>query len=373
MLALGCVVVHLLVASSYRAGTQDLPATYFAPKAQAVADGATPYAQVPYEYPPATIPLLLAPRALGGGSPASYHQRMIWLYAGIDVAIVLLLGHVLRRRPRELAGALLVWSACVLGLGRVSLTRFDIVVGLAVLAAGLALERRPRLAGLALGLAAALKIGPLAGVAGLPRRAWAWALLLPVASQLAFAALTGCWGLSWVRYHLDRSPQLESWAAVVGELAERAGLAHARIGFDHGSWNVIGDLADIAGRLSSVALVAVAVLVARRARPSGLALLAALGAVVAFGSVLSPQYLLWLAPLSALLSARYPLQAMLLVASCALTRLELWLTIDDLPSLSGAGLAAIAARNAVLLGWLCVVYRASARKTSQEGLRAPLA
>ena len=49
-----CVAAHLLVASSYRAGAQDLPATYFAPKAQAIADGATPYLQVPYEYPPAT-------------------------------------------------------------------------------------------------------------------------------------------------------------------------------------------------------------------------------------------------------------------------------------------------------------------------------
>ena len=370
---LACVVAHLLVASSYRAGAQDLPATYFAPKAQAISGGATPYAQVPYEYPPATIPLLLAPHYLGGDSPTGYHQRMIWLSAGVDIAIVLLLGYVLRRRPWELAGALLVWSACVLGLGRVSLTRFDIVVGLAVLAAALALERRPRLAGIALGLAAALKIGPLAGAAGLPRRAWVWVLLLPVASQLAFAALTGCWGLSWVRYHLDRSPQLESSAAVVAELADRAGLAHARIGFDHGSWNVIGDLSDLAGQLSNVALIVGAVLVARRARPSGLALLAGLGGVVAFGSVLSPQYLLWLAPLSALLAARSPLQAALLVATCALTRLELWLTIDDLPSLSGAGLAAIAARNVVLLCWLCVVYRASARKTSQEGLRSPLA
>ena len=128
-----CVAAHLLVASSYRAGPQDLPATYFAPKAQAVAEGATPYRQVPYEYPPGTIPLLLAPRALGGDTPTSYHQRMIWLYAGVDIAIVLLLGHVLRRRPWELTGALVVWSACVLGLGRVSLTRFDIVVGLAVL------------------------------------------------------------------------------------------------------------------------------------------------------------------------------------------------------------------------------------------------
>ncbi len=368
-----CVAAHLLVASSYRAGPQDLPATYFAPKAQEIADGATPYRQVPYEYPPGTIPLLLAPRALGGDTPTSYHQRMIWLYAGVDVAIILLLGHVLRRRPWELAGALVVWSACVLGLGRVSLTRFDIVVGLAVLVAALALERRPRIAGAALGIGAALKIGPLAGAAGLPRRSWVPALALPIAAQLAFLAVTGSWGLEWVRYHLDRSPQLESWAAVVAELADRAGIAGARIAFDHGSWNAVGSLADLAGRLSAVALVGAVVLVARRARPSAIALLAGLGAVVAFGSVLSPQYLLWLAPLSALIAARYPLQAVLLVATCALTRLELWLTIDDLPALSSTGLAVLVARNVVLLGWLVVVYRASARNTSQEGLRVPLA
>ena len=204
-----CVIVHLLAAASYRAGGEDLPATYFAPKAQAIADGATPYRDVPYEYPPATLPLLLAPRALGGTTPTGYHQSMIWLYAAVDLAIILTIGHVLRRRPPELAAALTAWTLAMLLLGRLALTRFDIVAGLAVLAAALALERVPRLAGVALGCAGALKIGPLAGLAGMRARSRPLALAVPLAAQIAFVAATGTWGLEWVSYHLGRSPQLE--------------------------------------------------------------------------------------------------------------------------------------------------------------------
>ena len=69
---------------------------------------------------------------------------------------------------------------------------------------------------------------------------------------------------------------------------------------------------------SRVVSVALALLLARRVRQAdadrALALLAALGVLVAAAPVLSPQYLLWLAPLSALLAPRYPLQAVLLAA-----------------------------------------------------------
>jgi hypothetical protein len=74
--------------------------------------------------------------------------------------------------------------------------------------------------------------------------------------------------------------------------------------------------------------------------------------------VLSPQYLLWLAPLSALLAPRHPLQAALLAATSVLTRLELHYSFDDLPHFQWSAIALLALRNAVLVAFAVVLWRA---------------
>jgi hypothetical protein len=74
--------------------------------------------------------------------------------------------------------------------------------------------------------------------------------------------------------------------------------------------------------------------------------------------VLSPQYLLWLAPLSALLAPRHPLQAVLLALSCVLTRLELRFAFDDLPRFDWGAVALVALRNAVLLAFAFALWKA---------------
>jgi hypothetical protein len=75
--------------------------------------------------------------------------------------------------------------------------------------------------------------------------------------------------------------------------------------------------------------------------------------------VLSPQYLLWLAPLSALLAPRYPLQAVLLALTCALTRVELSFAFDDLPSFDWDAIALVALRNLALAAFAITVWRAA--------------
>jgi hypothetical protein len=74
--------------------------------------------------------------------------------------------------------------------------------------------------------------------------------------------------------------------------------------------------------------------------------------------VLSPQYLLWLAPLSALLAPRYPLQAMLLALTCVLTRVELQFAFDDLPQFEWHAVALVALRNVVLVAFAISLWRA---------------
>ncbi len=375
---LAVAALHAGAALAYHGDGQDLPATYFYPRAHAVAHGTKAYGGLDYEYPPATLPLLIAPLAAGGDdSGQAYHQRTIWLYGALDVACVLLLGFLMRRRaPIELALALGLYSVSVLVLGRLALTRFDLVAGVAILLAGHS-ARSPGRAGAWIGLAGAIKLVPLAAAPALTRRGGSLRLLaaaaaVPVAVQIAYALWSGELGLGWIGYHAGRDPEIESWAAVLADVARGLG-AHAGTAFDHGSQNVTGTAARWLGRLFAVASVAAALLVARRARRAdcdpALALLTALALLVALAPVLSPQYLLWLAPLSAYLAPRFPLQAVLLALASVLTRVELHSAFDDLPSFSWGAIALVALRNAALVVFAVVLWRSVTARGSGRPTR----
>ena len=367
-IVLAVALLHGGAALAYHGDGKDLPATYFYPRAHAVWHGTHAYGGLDYEYPPATLPLLVAPLAAGGDdSGQAYHQRTIWLYGALDVVCVLLLGWMLRRRAAiELALALGLYSVSVLVLGRLALTRFDLAAGVAILLAGHC-ARRPGRAAAWLGLAGALKLVPLAAAPALARRGTtlrtlAAAAAVPIAAQVIYTLWTGELGLSWIGYHAGRDPEIESWAAILADIGRGLGL-HAGTAFDHGSQNVTGATARWLGRLFAVASVALALLLARRVRRAdadpALALLAALAVLVAVAPVLSPQYVLWMAPLSALLAPRYPLQAIALALACVLTRVELNVAFDDLPRFDGDAIALVALRNAALAAFAILLWRAA--------------
>ena len=101
-IVLAVAVLHAGAALAYHGDANDLPATYFYPAGARVANGTDAYGGLDYEYPPATLPLLVAPLVAGGDdSGQAYHQRTIWLYGALDVACVLLLGYLLRRTARR--------------------------------------------------------------------------------------------------------------------------------------------------------------------------------------------------------------------------------------------------------------------------------
>jgi hypothetical protein len=189
------------------------------------------------------------------------------------------------------------------------------------------------------------------------------AAAVPLLAQIAYALWSGELGLSWIGYHAGRDPEVESWAAVFADVARGLG-AHAGTAFDHGSQNVTGGAARWLGRAFALASIAAALLVARRARRAdadpALSLLTALALLVALAPVLSPQYVLWLAPLSAYLAPRLPLQAVLLAAASVLTRAEVRYAFDDLPHFDKSAIALVALRNAVLLAFAIVLWRAIA-------------
>jgi hypothetical protein len=361
-------LAHAGLAVSYRADAFDLPATHFYPPAHAVVHGADAYGQLHYEYPPATLPLLVAPLAAGDdGSGKTYYRHTMWLYGLLDVACVLVIGFLLRRRPqREVVLALGLYSVGVIALGRLALTRFDLAAGLAILLAASAPRGSGR-AGAWLGLAGALKLAPLAAAPALAprgstRRVLVAAAAVPIGAQIAYALWSGESGLSFLGYHSGRNPETESWAALLVDGARALG-ADAGMSFDHGSWNVTGGLARVLSPLFAVAAVAMAWLLAWRARRVGaepaLALLAAVTLLVTLAPVLSPQYLLWLVPLSALLAPRYPLQAVLLALAVVVTRLELLYAFDDLQRFAPGAVALLAARNLLLVAVSLALWRAA--------------
>jgi hypothetical protein len=362
------VLIHVAAIASLRAPAGDLPSTYFYPRAHAVAEGGkTPYRDFVYEYPPATIPLLVAPLAAGGDAPVAYHRHTIWLWGAVDLVVVGVLAWAARRRERDLIVTLATWSVCVLVLGRLALTRFDLSVGLALLGAVLIRERRPVASALLVGVAAAIKAAPLAALTALargarPGRYVALAVAVPVAAQVAFLTVTGDPGLGWLRYQSGRGAQIESLAALVGDAGRTLG---ATVGwrFDHGSDNLTGTLPDTMARVFAVALVAwVVACLVRRLEPTAEGVLVAVGGIVVLSPILSPQYLLWLAPLCALAAPRFPLQAAVFALACVLTRLEVSLAYDHLRTFSGWAIALLAVRNLVLLLWLAAIWRATGRQ-----------
>lgn len=342
--------------------------------------GALPYSGFAFEYPP----LAILPMWLGRGLPGDYATAFGLLMGACAVACTLLAGALGGRR------AAWAMAAAPLVAGAVLRTHFDLFA-VAVLLVGLLLvrSRRSTLGFGVLGLATMIKLFPVvvAGVAA----AWLWgrgerqaAVFGAAACALVVAAVSlpflGGGYADAYRYHLDRPVQIESTPAsvlwVLGD-SEITGTTQRPDAF--GSNGMVGGAAaalrTASGVLTALALLAVALLAARRPDQEHL-LLCAAGAVVAFvalGKVLSPQYVAWLAPFAALLLAHgQRLPAALLALAIALTTVEFPRLYLDLVEGSPAVALLVGVRNAALLAALAVILaRAAAAARSPSPAAAP--
>jgi uncharacterized membrane protein len=299
-----------------------------------VHDGRIPYRDFAVEYPPGALPVFALPSLAG---TVQYASIFAWLMAACGVGLVLVVSGIRR------GAAFYVALAPVLA-GSLILSRFDLWPALLATGALAAFLRgRDGLGWALLGAAVGAKLWPLvlvplvlvwsvrrgrtkAPLAGL-------AVIAAIFVPFAVIAPSGLW--SSLTGQLSRPLQIESLGGAV-----LANFGHPSVVTTHGSQNFAGHGLIGAG----FAVVQVAVLVAlwigfARGGPMTRERLirfaaAAVCAFVAFGKVLSPQFLLWLVPLVPLVAGRRGLAAAsLLTAALVLTQVwfpqRYWAYVDE--------------------------------------------
>ena len=342
--------------------------------------GEVPYRDFRPEYPPlALAPFLLPSLVADDGDVAAYERAFVWLMRLVGVATVLLVALALRilgRTRIETAAALGLVALSPLLLGRVMLLRYDLLPALllaAALTAFLAARRRLAFAALALGTAA--KVYPVLALPVLIAVAWRRhgradtlaglgvfaAVLAAVVVPFLAIAPDGVWD-AFARQS-TRPLQIESLgAATLLALHQIAGLELESVR-SFGSQNLEGALPDALAAVTVVMLVAVLAAVSLGLARGGLsrerlvlAVAASVTAFVALGKVLSPQFLIWLVPLVALVGARRGVVAgALLVCALLLTQAYFPRRYYSLGELSAVPSWLVLGRDLVLVGLLAAL------------------
>jgi hypothetical protein len=334
-------------------------------------EGQVPYRDFILEYPPgALVPLLAA-----GPADHGYYDRFRILMLGLGAAAVVLLVVALflvGANVAELATGMLVLATLPLTLEPGLLfERFDLWPAALVLLALVALLRGCRVLGLAtLGIGAVAKVYPLAlvplvllaprGRAHLRRD-----VAVVAGAALAFAlpfALVAPYGLAHVgRLLVERPLHVESLGGTILLAAHRLGVYEPTIYLSGAtSWDLAGPAAKavavVGSLVEAAALSAVWFFFARGPRGSRELLLAVAAAVVgfvAFGKVLSPQYLVWVAAAVPLALGRVRLFA--LAATVAAALLTHYVYVWRYFELLDAGRVSwvMLARNLILVAMFC--------------------
>ncbi len=349
--------------------------------ADAFLDGAVPYRDVFFEYPPLAALVMALPGLAGTG-----HDTYELAFAILALAAAgVILGGCARLAARTDGSArLALLGAALFPLlsGAMLRTHYDVVaVALTVTALVALCAERPNIGFALIGLGAMTKVFPLivapVALAWLVGRGERRAALHAAATLVATMAVVGLPALAlapdgvldFVRFHFERPVLSESSPASVLWILEALGAGPVSDvpGFrSHGIGHRF-DAVVVAAfvGLGLAVLVALTRLAARSRDPRGL-VLASLGGVLAFatfGKVLSPQFLVWAAPLFALaLAWRLWALAAALGAATALTLAFFPSRYLDLVAHEPLPIVLLAARNAALLLAMGLTLRELGRK-----------
>ena len=342
----------------------------------AIEDGAVPYRDVEVEYPPGALPAFVLP-ALASSDQEGFRTAFEALMALFGVATVVAAAVALAglgaSRART-AAALGLVALFPLLLGSVVLTRFDLYpVALVTAALAALVHGRDRLGSGLLGAAVAVKLFPAVLVPLVVAFVWrrrgrrealvclGIAAAVVLAAFLPFLVLAPGGVAESIGHQLSRPVQIESLGAALYLAAHHLFGIGLEMRSGHGSQNVHATGTTIAAVVASVVQIGVLAWIWSR-RPGTREDLvrwsaAALVAFVALGKVLSPQFLIWLVPVVALVAGARGLRASTLLAA-ALVLTQLWFPSrywDLARELDGGVVALVLARDLVLVGLLLVL------------------
>ena len=302
------------------------------------------------EYPPGALPVFALPglaepgrdQDVSTGFRRSF-ETLMWLCGAAALAAMAVILRVLRRSTVNVWAALCFAAIAPLLLGSVILSRFDLWPAALVAAALAALvSGRLRLGHALLGLGVTAKLYPAVfvplGVAFVWKRAGRREALTCLALALGVVAAVftpfvilspgGVWQSLSVQ--LTRPLQVESLGSallLVGHHVFGLGVTGET---SHGSQNLAGNAAEWLAVLSTVLQAGVLIWIwaaFARGRGDAEALVrstaAALCAFIAFGKVLSPQFMIWLIPIVPLVRGRRGLGASALLG-VALVLTQIW-------------------------------------------------
>jgi uncharacterized membrane protein len=346
---------------------------------EAVLDGEVPYRDFDVEYPPLALPAFIVPALASEDRYERVFELGMWACAVTMLAFVVLALRAAGAGSARLVAAAVFVGLAPLALGSLVLSRYDLwpaALTAGALAAFVSGRERLGYAGLAFGAAA--KIYPLV----LLPVALAWTLRRRGRREAAMglAIVVGVLGVILLPFvaiapdgladslgrQLGRPLQIESLGAAVLLAAHQVGIYDPTVVSSHGSQNLDGPVPDALAVAQSVlqglALLAVW-LVARRGSFLAAAA-AALTAFVAFGKVLSPQFLVWLLPLVPLVAGATGLTASGLLAA-ALVTTQLWFPYRywDVVALEPVGVLVLL-RDLLLVALFAVLLVATIRPGS---------
>jgi uncharacterized membrane protein len=297
-----------------------------------VHDHSVPYRDFAVEYPPAALPMFVVPTLLARFDSRRVFQALMALCA---LALALGVGAIAGRRAAVFA------ALAPLALGSVVLSRFDLwPAALAVLAIAALVRERLLVSALLMGTAFAAKLWPIVLVPVVliwlvrtrgPRVALGWVAGMAAAAAawfLPFVILSPGGVAHSFRVQLARPLQLESLGGAILLAVHHAAGTTLHLTSSYGSQNLTGagahGLAIATSIVEVLALVSVWVFFARGPATNERLLqysAAAVVALVAFGKVFSPQYMIWLIPFVLLVGGLRGLAAsVLLLAALVLTQ-----------------------------------------------------
>jgi hypothetical protein len=371
--ALALTAVHLVLLLPTAGGGSFILDHVFRPDAEATLDGAKPYADLDYEYPPLALPLTIGPAAVSdttSGYRLAFGLEMI----AFDLAVVWLLAFAGRAgASRRLWEAMLTYTLGLIAIEHLALARFDLAPGALVLAAAVARQeaRNWVWAGLS-SLGAGVKAFPLLLVPAFVRGARldlrfaiGLALRLVVAAGVVLA-LGDEFG-SAISYHANRDLQIETLGATPILVGHAVGWWDARVGYGGGSFNLVSDGASLARALSLAVLAccylgAIVGVWRRRVAPAPAAALV-VAILVVPAPVLSPQFLLWMLPISAA-AFGFGRENAVLLGAAALTHVTQG-NYDQVVALGPSLVWPLVARNLLLVAYLVLVsLRVFGRRSS---------